>query len=278
MHKYLPKAFLLLAIFVSCSSTEDNALTHTKHKQHKAEYIYRKHDEILMIPSSATKRPSPQYPWKKNQINGQSKISKEYFRCKGSHLNPAHIVTQKNELVYQYDCGGSEKHSLPLRDGKEFIYPILTEILNHIQTKTGKRVVVTSGHRCPDHNTYVDPTPSNQYSKHTIGAAVSFYVQGMENNPQLIIDYIQDYYHQSTPYQGLKEYQQFQRYTKDSDVSNQPWYNKEVFVKFYTKVEGRNFDNRHPYPYINIQVRYDRDLKENVNYSWDKAFRNYHRF
>ena len=87
MHKYLPKAFLLLAIFVSCSSTEDNTLTHTKHKQHKAEYIYRKHDEILMIPSSATKRPSPQYPWKKNQINGQSKISKEYFRCRKYSTN-----------------------------------------------------------------------------------------------------------------------------------------------------------------------------------------------
>lgn len=257
----------------SCSS--DDVSTQ---KQQRAEYIYRKHNEFQFSLQEPKQTVPPTYSWKKSNHGNQTAVTKEYFRCKGSSLNPCHHVAQKEEILHQFDCGGVEKHSLPLRSGKEFIYPILIDLLNYIQTKTNKRVVITSGHRCPDHNTYVDPSPGNQYSKHTLGAAVSFYVQGLENNPQLIIDYIREYYKERSCYQGLKAYQDFQRYAKESDVTTQPWFNKEIFIKLYSKGEGRNFDNRHPYPYIDIQVRYDRDLNENVNYSWDNARRNYLRY
>ena len=63
-----------------------------------------------------------------------------------------------------------------------------------------------------------------------------------------------------------------------SDVAIKPWYNREIFIKLYQKNEGRNFDNRHPYPYISVQVRYDYDAQKKVTYSWDKAFRNYMRW
>ena len=62
---------------------------------------------------------------------------------------------------------------------------------------------------------------------------------------------------------------------QDTGILTAPWYNKEIFIKLYKKKEGRNFDNRHPYPYISIQVRFDTELNERVIYSWDKAYKNY---
>jgi hypothetical protein len=64
----------------------------------------------------------------------------------------------------------------------------------------------------------------------------------------------------------------------ESDVSTPPWYNKEILIKLYLKNEGRDFDNRHPYPYVSIQVRFDRELNEKVVCSWQKAFNGYKRF
>ncbi len=266
---------LIFVIFcVGCSSSD--TLDEAPHSQRyqKAEYIYRTHDSSLFSVTSPKQTPSPSYPWK-NTNSCQSKITKEYFRCKGTSLNPCHVITQKNEIQRYYDCGGIEKHSLPLRNGKEFIYPILIDLINYVQERTGKRAVITSGHRCPEHNTYVDPSPSNQYSKHMIGAEVSFYMQGMENDPNTVVEHIKTFYKITPQYTGQKEYQEFQRYSKETNTAIQPWLNKEIFIKVFSAQEGRNFDNRHPYPYISIQVRYDKDLKENVSYSWEKANRNY---
>jgi hypothetical protein len=184
-------------------------------------------------------------------------------------------VNTNGEVVRYLDCGGVDKHSLPMDEDKEFFYPILIDLVNYLQVKTGKRVVITSGHRCPEHNTYVDPSVENQYSKHQIGAEVSFYVQGMESEPEAIVKYLQAYYLEKPEYRDLKEYREFQRYEGETNVSTLPWMNKEIFIKLYDKKEGRNFDNRHPYPYVSIQVRYDRAKKERVVYSWDKAHRNY---
>ena len=277
-YKNIQRWIPLILLCCSCSSQEERTQDHLRAQNMKGEYIYRKHNEYLFVPPLPEKIISGTYPWDKRIAGNHSKITKEFFRCKGSHLNPPRIVPEKEEIVRYYDCGGAEKHSLPLRDGKEFIYPILVDLLNHIQAKTGKRVVITSGHRCPEHNTYVDSSRENQYSKHMIGAEVSFYVQGMEDHSEIIIQHLQDYYKEHSKYKGQKDYQTFRRYEKeDTDVSTSPWYNKEVFIKLYKKKEGRNFDNRHPYAYISIQVRYDIDLQEKVIYTWDKANRNYHR-
>lgn len=112
-----------------------------------------------------------------------------------------------------------------------------------------------------------------------IGAEVSFYVQGMEEKPEIVIKLLQDYYKDNEKYKGQKDYEGFKVFDKGkTDVSTLPVFNKEIFIKLYKKKEGRNFDNRHPYPYISIQVRFDRDLNGQVVYSWDKANRNYHRY
>lgn len=168
---------------------------------------------------------------------------------------------------------------LPLKDKKEFIYPILIDLLNAIQTKTGKRVVITCGHCCPEHSAYLDPSVSNQASKHMLGAEVDFYVEGMESQPEKIIALIQAYYKEEPKYRGLKNFIEFKRFEKETtNVSTPPWYNQEIFIKLYRKNEGRDGDNRHPYPYLSLQVRYDWDLDQKVTYSWDKAYGNFLRW
>lgn len=277
-HYFISYLFCILC-FVSCSSSNKNDDEVSQQRYEQREYIYRLHtDTFNTIPPAVVHHPDP-YPWEKGFVGNHLKITKDFFRCRGCNLNPVHTAQEKGELVRYYDCGGAEKHSLPLRDQREFVYPILIDLLNYIQLKTQKRVVITSGHRCPDHNTYVDSSENNRFSKHMVGAEVSFYVQGMENHPETILKHIQNYYKETPKYEKKKEFLDFQRYQKgDTDVSTQPWMNKEIFVKLYKAKEGRNFDNRHPYPYLSIQVRYDLDTKEKVIYDWNKANNNFMRF
>src|SRR5688572_14981430 len=155
-------AIFLLFFLFSCSSEEPNRLT--------GEFIYREEGEYHFNPPRSQLARRDPYPWEEGKVGKFPKITKEFFRCKGSLLNPP-----KPDA----DCGG--KHSLPLIHQKENVYSILIDLLNYLQQKTQKRVVITSGHRCPQHNTYVDPSARNQTSKHLIGAEVSFYVQGLEN-------------------------------------------------------------------------------------------------
>lgn len=270
---------LLLFFFCSCSS--ENPLERKNyHSSLKGEYIYRRHDDALTPLETPKLAKTEAYPWDHGNSTQYPKITKEYFRCKGSSLNNPHLVQKESKEAERYfDCGGAQRHSLPLQEGKEFVYPILIDILNHIQSKIEKKVVITSGHRCPEHNAYVDSSTKNQYSKHTIGAEVSFYVQGLENQPDKIVEIVMEYFKTTPKYKDKKEFIEFKRYDKDdTDVSTPPWLNKEIFVKLYKKNEGRNYDNRHPYPYLSIQVRCDYETQEKVIYTWEKAFRNYHRW
>lgn len=265
--------FIMTLLLSGCSSSDDAESDRARLQNALGEYIYRNHNEYLFKLEPPIKSTPALYPW---ETHSSHHITKEYFRCKGSSLNPPHVVQQKGEVVRFFDCGGAEKHSLPLRNNKEFIYPILIDLLNYIQDKSGKKVVITSGHRCPEHNTYVDASTENQASKHMIGAEVSFYVKGLEDKPEKVINLIQTYYQEMPKYTGLKEFQEFKRYEKNNtNVSTLPWMNKEIFIKFFKKKEGRNFDNRHPYPYISIQLRYDMTTQEKVIYTWEKANRNF---
>ncbi|MFQ5729014.1 MAG: hypothetical protein ACE5GN_01465, partial [Waddliaceae bacterium] len=236
-HILLPPTLLLSG----CGDTNDS-----NPPKPQTDRITRRHGEYLFIPPPPTKVAPLPYPWEEGIVTHLPKITKEFFRCKGSCLNPERIVEKQGKTTRIADCGGTEKHSLPLKDQQEFIYPILINLMNHIQSKTEKRVVITSGHRCPEHNSYVDPSAYNSYSKHLIGAEVSFYVQGMEYQPQKVVDIILAFFREEPKYQDRPEFQRFQRYEKeDTNVSIQPWYNKEVFIKLFSKDEGRNFDNRH---------------------------------
>jgi hypothetical protein len=265
--------FMLFFLLQGCSDEPEKLQASLNAK---GEYIYRLHNEFFFsLPAPEPKLIEP-YAWE-SYHGSLPKVTKEYFRCKGSPLNPVRTANVKEETVRYQDCSGSDKHSLPLKDGKEFIYPVLLDLLNYLQNKTGKRVVITCGHRCPEHNTYSDPTPQNRYSKHMIGAEAAFYVQGLEDKPEQIVNLIIRYYQEAPKYQAMKEYTEFKRYEKmeKTDVQTPPWYNKEIFIKLYKKKEGRDFDNRHPYPYLRVQVRYDWDRKEKVVFDWKQANKNY---
>lgn len=261
--------FCCLLLF-SCSGSIDPEVERVRKENCVGSYIQRKEGEYQFTLKEPIQNKRPFYDWEQEQ-DMPSKITKEYFRCKGSALHPSKIDDEKaqNPKIIK-DCNG--KHSLPILGEKEDIYPVFIKILNYVQKRTRKKVVITTGHRCPTHNTYADSSKRARTSKHLIGAEVDFYVQGMEDEPNKVIDLIFEYYAN----QGV--YKNFSRYLGNTDVSTKPWYNKEMFIKLYLENEGRDFDNRHPYPYIGLQLRFDSKKKENVVYTWEKASKGYYQY
>lgn len=271
---------LLLLVITGCSDFSSSVDESQKPGNLKGEYIYRKKGNKRFVIDVPKLQKREVYSWEEGQGYNYTKITKEFFRCKGSSTNPAQkAVSKSGKLLEYYDCGGCTKHSLPLIHGKEGVYPILIDLLNYIQKRFDKRVIITCGHRCPDHNTYSDRTKLGRVSKHMIGAEVDFYVEGLEYEPQKVVDAIFDFYKEMPVYTGRLEYQKFKRYHKnDAHVAVKPWYNKEIYMKLVGEEEGRDWDNSHPYPYINLQVRYDRQKEERVSYSWNKAHKGYFRW
>jgi len=268
--------FLFLALsLTSCKEMQSNATTQKETKDH-GEYIIRHDCEKRLDFTPPKVQEQKPYPWQENAPKGLSQslhhLNRDYFRCRGSNLNPTRVLEEKGKETERLtDCGGAEKHSLPLRNEDEYIYPILIELLNHVQQITKKPVVITSAHRCPTHNSYVDPTPQNSASKHMLGAEVDFYIQGLENQPEVAVKIIMDFYKTQARYQLQKEYLEFKRFEKKSNVQTLPWYNKELFIKVFKAAEGRNYDNRHVHPYVNLQVRFDRERNLAVNFTWEQA-------
>ncbi|KPK32820.1 MAG: hypothetical protein AMS24_03030 [Chlamydiae bacterium SM23_39] len=249
--------FFLVFLILLFSCSDDKC-----HKNRiQSEYITRTHDTFFFPIFNPKFNKRENYPWEK-EISKLVAITDEDMRCKGSKLNPSII---ENDEIFN-DCEG-KNHSLPVINGKEGVYPILLEILNYIQYKTKKRVVVTSGYRCPKHNRYIR---ANKRSKHIIGAAVDFYVKDMENEYEKIVDLIFNFYKEKKRYSLKKEFLFLQSKNR-TDVKIKPWYNKEIFIKLYLEKEGRNLDNKHRYPYISIQVRFDLEKGKEVNYSEDRA-------
>ncbi len=263
-----------------CSGLEQSEQEKLRRMNTKGEFIHRNHDESYYTLQSPPQKKRELYPWEEANSGAHPKITKEFFRCKGSSSNPPHADHKDpTRPVNFFDCGGFQKHSLPLKGDREYIYPILIDLLNEVQSKTGSKVVITCGHRCPAHNAYADNSTYNQNSKHMIGAEVDFYVLGYESKPEEIIQILMSYYQENALYQKEKGYAEFERLdTKDLNVATKPWYNKEILIKLYKKTEGRDLDNRHPYPYISVQVRFDREQNEKVICDWKRAFNCYRRY
>lgn len=254
---------LLFFLTAGCFGIEHAENEKIRRRNCKGEPIYRNHDEYTAAIHPPAHTPRDAYPWERCS----PRITRDFFRCKGdpSHAPLPNPDDPENPIR---DCEGSPRHGLPIIHGKEGVYSILIDLLNYIQEKTGKKVVVTCGHRCPKHNTYSDPSKENLVSKHQIGAEVDFYVQGLEEKPLEVVQILMDYYKGTS----------FQRYEKkDVRGSTPPWMNEEIFIQLLQSHEGRDKDNSHPYPYISIQVRQDRNGKEKVVYEWKKAHLGYPR-
>lgn len=266
---------LLSFLLAACSGLQRSEQEKVRRQNCKSEYIYRSQNDVFYPIATPEHTPRAAYPWETEAH--LPKITKEFFRCKGSPLNLPRVDAADPEKPTPIaDCEGCARHGLPVLHGRETVYPALIEILNYLQQKTGRRVIITCGHRCPAHNTYSDSSKENRVSKHQIGAEVDFYIQGMEDQPLEVVGLLMQYYQDHPSFKNQKEWTTFQRYEKgDAHVATQPWLNKEIYIKLYQKNEGRDADNRHPYPYLSIQIRYDRDKKEKVLYNPDRAARGY---
>lgn len=274
MRFFIP--LLGLVFLLGCSGLEKSEQEKIRKVNAKVEEIYRLDEEKAFSIETPTQRVKEPYPWEKKTAGKYPRITKEYFRCKGNAENPLIKVNKSGEMTAQFDCGGFDKHSLPVREEKEFIYPILIDLLNYVQEKTERKVVITCGHRCPDHNLYADASIKNQSSKHMLGAEVDFYVKGMENKPEEVLKLIFEYYEKNTE---DPSYQKFLKSTSgESGSRGVSWYNKEVFIRISDKNEGRDLDNDHLYPYLTIQVLYDVSSKRKVIYSWQEAFNGFMRW
>lgn len=272
---YIP---LILGILAGCSGLEDSEKEKIRKMNASGQIIYRSHDESYFTIEEPISRQRDNYYWEDTYVGSHVRITKEFFRCRGSPQNAPITKSAGGENTYTIDCGGMQQHSLPLREGKEYIYPALLDLLNYIQEKTKKKVVITCGHRCPTHNTYSDGSIYNQTSKHMVGGEVDFYVKGLEWSPEKVVELLQTYYQEHADFQSIPEFNTFHRYEGKTNTTTLPWYNKEIFVKLFKKDEGRDLDNHHRFPYICIQLKWNRDDQDRVTYSWSKAFNGYLRY
>ncbi len=226
----------------------------------KAEWITRhSHDLSYPIPP-LTARTAPTYAW---DIQGPTPITKEFFRCRGHSLHPPKYFTNsKGTKIRLDDCIGSSEHSLPIRDGKEFIYPCLIDLLNEVQQKSGKQVIITSGHRCMKHHKYVKLPSDSLASRKVIGAEVNFYVKGLESRPKEVAELIIDSYRDDPA---------FKPPTLDPNSNGKEWKNKEIHLKVIEKGGERDAENPMPHPYLVLRVLWDRERDEPVVFRWDEA-------
>lgn len=260
--------FLFLCFFLSCSRFEKSVREKIAKENEKIDPIVRKEKDLNYQIFDPMHSPRASYPWEAQMH--LPRITKEFFRCKGKAIHP--LLKVENEEDPLMDCDGVSRHGLPIIHGREGVYPLLVDLLNYIQMKTGRRVIITCGHRCPIHNRYADPSKENRVSKHQIGAEVDFYVQGMEDRPLEVVGLAMQFFKEVAPYSEDPSKYEFKPYMKN-DVATKirPWLNKELYIKVFSADEGRDFDNSHPYPYICFQVRYDAHKKESVLYSWERA-------
>jgi len=261
------QSVICLLIFCGCSGFEKSEQANIRRANAKAEKILRYHDEHLCKIEPPKHRIRESYSFE-TYLGSHPKITKEYFRCRGSTKNPPRFLHEGVLNLCRYDCGGYDKHSLPIKEDKEFIYPILIDLLNEVQKITTKKVKITCGHRCPAHHFYAASNKENNNSKHLIGAEVDFYVEGMQEIPQQVVDIIISYYQKK--YEGQPNYSSFTRVPSE-DTRCKGWCNQEILIKVYQKDEGRDFDNQHAYPYVMIQVRQDRDTNQKIMCNLDQA-------
>lgn len=267
------KTFLLLIlgfVVIGCSGLEHTEKQKIRSSNQSKEPILRHEGECYFAYQAPQKKLRAKYPWEEKFIGQFSRITKDSFRCRGSNINPEKKYGEETLT----DCGGLLSHSLPVLDGEEFIYPRLIDLLNHLQKVTEKRVVISAGYRCPEHNRYVNPERRNLTSKHQIGAEVDFYIQGLEDAPEEIVKSLMKFYEEDEP-----QYKHFRKSIKERNGIKYPiWFNKEIFITINHFQVTQDLDSQFPHPYITIELRHDRDREQRVEYTWQKAHNGYMRY
>lgn len=254
-------------LLVGCTSEENHQKVNIHRKQMKIEPIVRLSDEKIFIMNTLIQKERKAYFFEPSKI---AKITKDHFRCRGSAEHPPIIQEEQGtEGKTIEDCRGIDAHSLPIQSGEEFVFPILLTLLNNIQQTLGEKVVITSGHCCPKHALYLHPSKPGLKSYSMMGAAVDFYVQGFEKRPEAVIDCIINQYKGDEPL-----YEKFVKASKDVIT----WSNHEILIKLIPKEQGRDLDHAHLYPYISIEVKYDREKKKNIEPTWKLTHESYYKW
>lgn len=187
----------------------------------------------------------------------QSKILKEVceedFRCRGNPSINKEMIW--NNVLYE-DCQGG---CLPNCG----INTELIELMNELQKKFSRQVVINSGFRCPVHNAYIaaelynwvdpegrsgNPFEVSSRSKHMMGAAADFYIKGYENDPYPIIDSILSIEGLNAERRELYSQNVRQRNREGIFIDNYYYYRAYVTPRWwihpYAENEGRDIDNR----------------------------------
>ncbi len=253
--------FLLLLFFVaSCSTAHEREQKLRMKKNRSTEKIYRLSHEKMYEEKAFTLAKRERYPWENETCF--PKITMNTLRCRGCK---DYTKRARNGKEYE-DCNGMKDHGLPYVDGDEFVYPVLVSLLNKIQNTLNKKVVVTSGHRCPKHNDYLN-LGKFRISKYMIGAQVDFYVEGMEKECEEVIEQIIALYKEDTD--------NFSHFTKSrSDKGTPSWRNKEISISIQKEGEHSVLDNK-DHSVISISVRYDRTKQEHVYLDWKQAYQGF---
>ena len=262
---------LLVLLSVSCGRFKQETRS-GKDRAIKESIVRLKHEKMINIPPLSFKG-GKIYPWEDKLVGGYPRITPAFFQCNGSIKNREKTVMIDQEKRLLFDCDGYASHGLPLRKNKEYIFVAFIDILNYLQDLFKKKVVVTCGHRCPKHNMYIDASKENSFSTHQIGGKVSFYIQGIERDPERVLQAIKKYYLTHPQFKTDIAYSTFKSRPEKTGIS--AWYNKEIRLKIYPSDVGRNEDNKHPYPYISMEILYDRETKKRVYYHWSLAHKGY---
>ncbi len=252
MYTMKKNLIIVLLFFISCSTADERSQKQRMKNNLSDEKIYRLSSEKVYQIDPLELAARELYPWENE--SRYPKITMNTLRCRGS--KDAKVI-QSGDKVFE-DCGGLHDHGLPYQDGEEFIYPALITLLNKVQNSFDKKVIVTSGHRCPKHHNYLMKEQS-KISRYMMGCKVDFTVEGFENQPEEIIQKIIDLY-PGEEFQKVKQADGLIVYTS-----------KEFHLMIAKEGEHSITGGMH-HPVVSVDVRYDRDKEEAIILDWDKSF------
>ncbi|MCH9620946.1 MAG: hypothetical protein S4CHLAM20_03560 [Chlamydiia bacterium] len=251
--------FMIVLCLVGCSSADDRSQGRRMKENKATEKIYRLSHQKFYTEEPAELVKKDPYPWESG--TAFSKITVDSFRCQGRRN---HQKRQRDGKEYA-DCGGLAEHGLPYADKDEFVYSVMIKLLNQVQNAFQKKVVITSGHRCPKHHSYITMGKS-KISRYMIGAKVDFFIEGMEEKPHEIIEKLKSFYKNDQGYSEFRE-------VRNND-GTRSWHNKEVILTINPEGEHTKLQNRN-HPVVSIDVRYDRDKEESIILDWKRAYEGY---
>lgn len=256
---------VVLCLFTSCSGMQESE-----------RYQLRRANETRVQISNVEYRPCSNkvnckqdynvdaltYPWEISLPCGIESITINDFRCKGSVSHKKKASKGRSTSVYIMDCN-SESHSLPLRGGKEYVFPVLIDMCNYVQQELKSCVKIAAGHRCDAHSRYQLASLRNVGSRHRACALVTLYVENCSDTPEKVVDSIasflaSDCYKRDNIFKTSCKY--IHQGTKNARLTS-----KEFDVGIASQEALQDSEHLSAPYYITIKVLYDYEAKSSVN-------------